>query len=166
VEVLVFALPCYLIYVACLPWAVLAVGIIPSAIGEIISHKGSASALDDVAGILPYLVLGVTACFGVRPLWRSARLIFRVLTGSPVGATESAALAKTMRLALVPLTIMVLSGIGSAVPSLSQGSSWAIRTWQDAIFGLYLSGLPLLVPAIHLRRIFAANSSQDRNYVI
>ena len=39
-EVLIFALPCYLIYLACLPWAMLAVGIIPSAIGEIVSDTG------------------------------------------------------------------------------------------------------------------------------
>jgi hypothetical protein len=156
VEALIFVLPCYLIYVACLPWAAVAVGIIPSAIGEILSNKGAAFALNDVAGILPYMILGVTACLGVRPLWRAARLIFRVLGGSPVGAAEATMLAKTLRLALVPLVVMVLSGIGSMIPSLSHGSSWAIRTWQDAIFGLYLSGLPLLVPAIHMRRIFAA----------
>ena len=160
VEVLIFALPSYFIYIACLPWAILAVGIIPSAIGEIISDNGSAFALHDVAGILPYLVLGVTACFGVRPLWRAARLIFHVLRGYPVGAVQTAALARTIRLAMMPLAIMVLSGIGDAIPFLSRGSPWAIRSWQDAIFGLYLSGLPLLVPAAHLRRIFAARSSE------
>lgn len=160
-EVLVFALPCYLIYMACLPWAMLAVGIIPAAIGEILSDKGSAFALNDVAGILPYLILGVTACLGIRPLWRGARLIFRVLRGNPVGATEAAALAKTIRLALIPLAIMILSSMGNAIPSLSRGSSWAIKTWPDAIFGLYLSGLPLLVPAAQLRRIFALRLSEE-----
>jgi hypothetical protein len=160
-EVLVCALPCYLIYVACLPWAILAVGMIPSAIGEIISDSGSAFALHDVAEVLPYMILGIAACLGVRPLWRGARLIFRVLLGYPVGAAESAALAKTIRLALIPLAIMVLSYIGNAIPSLSRGSSWAIRSWQDAIAGLYLSGLPLLVPAAHLGQIFAARSLEE-----
>jgi hypothetical protein len=160
-EVLVFALPSYLIYILCLPWAVLAVGIIPSAIGELISRDWS-FARDDVGGILPFLVLGLTACLGVLPLWRGARLMFRVLAGSSVGAAESAMLAKTLRLALIPLVIMALTAIGDAIPSLSHGSSWAIRTWPDAVFGLYLSGLPLLVPAIHLNRIFAAHSSTDR----
>ncbi len=153
-EALVFVLPCYLIYLACVPWALVAVGTLPSAIGELIVHKGSAFAVSDVVGFLPFGILGVTACWGICPLWRAPRLIFRVLWGRPVGAPKAAMLTKTVRLAILPLTVMVIAWIYISIPALSRGSTWAAVTWEDQVLGFYLSGLPLLIPAFHLWRIF------------
>ncbi|MGH6860417.1 MAG: hypothetical protein ACRECY_09180 [Phyllobacterium sp.] len=149
VELLVFALPCYVIYTVCTPLAFLGVITLFEMLMDLVGSQRPANVIADLHWFTPFAVASLTAIIGLPPLVMFAKLLIQVLRG-PVGdALARAMLARTLKWGALPLLLMCSIAIYNLVPE-KPGSG---PPWQDFVLLFYLSGLPLLIPALHLARV-------------
>lgn len=158
VELLVFALPCYLIYTICMPLALLGIWTFAEMLLDLMQFPRPVDAVADLLRFTPLAIASLTAFIGFPVLVMFAKLLIWIFRGSVNYATAKAMLAKTLRRATLPLTVMFLYSIYGAwtFKATDTPNSFEQTRLAETIFDVYLSGRPLLIPAFHLRRIFAA----------
>lgn len=149
-ELLVFALPCYLIYVLCVPLALLGLWVFCE---MLLDFSVRPEAIVDIKGFVPYLIASAAAIVGTPALWTFTRLLARIFRGSIDRATARTMLSRALMLAAAPILVLSLLMIWVGWPS--RGTDWSQGMVLDAIFETYVSGLPLLIPAFHLRTLLA-----------
>jgi hypothetical protein len=156
VDLLVFALPCYVVYAVCTPLAFLGVFTLFAMLMDLMGSQRPANVIADLHWFTPYAVASLTAFIGLPALVMFAKLLIRVLRGSVGNAPARVMLAKTLKWGALPLVLMTSIAIYNLVPK-KPGAS---PPWQDFVLLFYLSGLPLLIPALHLARILAQSRTE------
>jgi hypothetical protein len=73
--VLVFALPCYLIFTLCTPLSLLGLWLLATMLLDSIVHPKT---IDDLRGFAPLAIASATAGLGVPALWMFAKLLVRI----------------------------------------------------------------------------------------
>jgi hypothetical protein len=157
--VIVFALPCYLIFTLCAPLSLLGLWLIATMLLDSIVHPKT---IDDLRGFAPLTIASATADLGVPALWMFAKLLVRIFRNTIAQCTARVTLAKALRWGAVPFVVLPILLIASWWGPAPQGPRRVEDLALKIIFEIYVSGWPLLIPIVHLWTVLAA---RDRNRV-
>lgn len=143
----VFALPCYLIFALCVPLSLLGIWLFFSMLVDFI---GRPEAIEDLRWFAPFAIASATAGFGVPALWIFAKLLVRVFRSSTTRRAAKAALLKALKWGAVPFVVLPILLIATWDRPDPQAPGWFKDTALEIIFETYVSGWPLLIPVVHL----------------
>jgi hypothetical protein len=161
VEVLIFVLPCYLIYMVCIPCAALGLAILVDMMIDAAKWPASEAA-QDLRGFAPFALASITAFIGLPALIIFAKLLWRIFRGTIRDAPARASLARTLKWAVLPLIILTTWQMLSDDWWRQNDDIGFATAALNTTFDIYVTGLPLLVPAYHLRRFLARREVGQR----
>jgi hypothetical protein len=149
VEVIVFALPCYLIFTLCAPLSLLGLWLL---VTMLLDSIGNPKTIDDLRGFAPLAIASATAILGIPALWMFAKLLVRIFRNKITQCAARVTLVKALRWGAVPFVVLPILLIASWGPVPQEP-----RRFEDLaleiIFEIYVSGWPLLIPIVHLWRL-------------
>ena len=154
---LIFALPCYVVFAVCLPLAAAGVGMVCELLFDLLTQRSSDS-YEALQGFVPFSVASLAALIGLPAMVMFAKPAIQIFRGTAAPAPARARLTRTLKWALVPLVLMTSLMV-------RYGSWWWAANIEtdlgaalNAAFELYLTGLPMLIPALCLHRFIARAS--------
>jgi len=150
VEVVVFAMPCYLIFALCAPLSLLGLWLFVTMLLDLI---GNPDTIDDIRGFAPLAIASATAGMGVPALWIFAKLLVRVFRNSITRSAARVTLGKALRWGAVPFVVLPILLIATWWGPPPQEPRRLEDTVLEVIFETYVSGWPLWIPIFHLWRL-------------
>ncbi len=131
--------------------AILAVVATVAAVSAFLRGPGAFATLPVFAFLA---VVCTAAILGIVGLARLSGLVVKLLVGTPIDRDlGEAKLRAGLRIALLPFVVGSLTAVFLATS--------ATTPWFTRIAAVYVSGLPLLLPILHLWRIFARDGHWD-----